>query len=153
MQILCKNFVKTLCFQCWGHGSIPVPGTKIPHAMWHGQKKKKTFWRHSKDVKYWFSLPDLFFECWLVAQSLDWNSVCKANTQLIWVGKNKSEKLIRLAVGARCLEKRWLLVPETTLKDYVSAIHSPWNKVEVVRQASILVIYLGLVAHKISMIM
>ena len=25
-----------------GAGSIPGQGTKIPHAMWHGQKKKKT---------------------------------------------------------------------------------------------------------------
>ena len=24
-----------------GAGSIPSPVTKIPHAMWHGQKKKK----------------------------------------------------------------------------------------------------------------
>ena len=24
-----------------GTGSIPGCGTKIPHAMWHGQKKKK----------------------------------------------------------------------------------------------------------------
>ena len=25
----------------WGTGSIPGQGTKIPRAMWHGQKKKK----------------------------------------------------------------------------------------------------------------
>ena len=32
--------VKTLCFQCRGTGSIPGLGTKIPHAMLSGQKKK-----------------------------------------------------------------------------------------------------------------
>ena len=30
--------VKTVCFQC--NGSIPCWGTKIPHAIWHGKKKK-----------------------------------------------------------------------------------------------------------------
>ena len=33
--------VKTPCFQCRGTGSIPGLGTKIPHAMLRGQKKKK----------------------------------------------------------------------------------------------------------------
>ena len=33
--------VKILCFHCWGPGSIPGWGTKIPQAMWCGQKKKK----------------------------------------------------------------------------------------------------------------
>ena len=27
-------------FHCWGPGSIPSWATKIPQAMWHGQKKK-----------------------------------------------------------------------------------------------------------------
>ena len=25
-------------------GSVPGQGTKIPHAAWHGKKKKKTYW-------------------------------------------------------------------------------------------------------------
>ena len=33
-----------LCFHCRGAGSIPGPGTKILHAMWHGQKKKERNW-------------------------------------------------------------------------------------------------------------
>ena len=33
--------VKNLSFQCRGTGSIPGPGTQIPHAMQHSQKKKK----------------------------------------------------------------------------------------------------------------
>ena len=34
--------VKTLNFQCRGGvGLIPDQGTKIPHAVWHNQKKKK----------------------------------------------------------------------------------------------------------------
>ena len=33
--------VSTRCFQCQGPGWIPGQGTKIPQAMWHGQKKKK----------------------------------------------------------------------------------------------------------------
>ena len=33
--------VKTLRFHCRGAGSIPGRGTKILHAVWHGQKKKK----------------------------------------------------------------------------------------------------------------
>ena len=33
--------VKTPCFYCRRHGSIPDWGTKIPRATWHGQKKKK----------------------------------------------------------------------------------------------------------------
>ena len=32
--------VQTLCFQCKGLGSIPVQGTKIPHAMRCGPRKK-----------------------------------------------------------------------------------------------------------------
>ena len=34
--------VKTLSFQCRGTGSIPGPGTQIPHAMQHSQEKKKS---------------------------------------------------------------------------------------------------------------
>ena len=34
--------VETLSFQCRGMGSIPGQGTKIPHAVWHGHKEKKT---------------------------------------------------------------------------------------------------------------
>ena len=30
-----------LCFHCQGPGSIPGQGTKIPEALWCGQKKKK----------------------------------------------------------------------------------------------------------------
>ena len=30
-----------LCFTAEGLGSIPGPGTKIPQAMWHGQKIKE----------------------------------------------------------------------------------------------------------------
>ena len=30
--------VRTPCFQCWGPGSIPGRGTKIPQAAWCGQK-------------------------------------------------------------------------------------------------------------------
>ena len=33
--------VRTLHFHCWGPGSIPGQGTKIPQAARHGQKKKK----------------------------------------------------------------------------------------------------------------
>ena len=33
--------VKTLHFQCRGAGSTPGWGTKIPHAVWCGQKRKK----------------------------------------------------------------------------------------------------------------
>ena len=36
--------VRTLCFHCRGHGFDPW--TKIPHAPWHGQEKKK---RHNKE--------------------------------------------------------------------------------------------------------
>ena len=32
--------IKTLCFQCRGHGLIPAQGTKIPHAKWPEKKKK-----------------------------------------------------------------------------------------------------------------
>ena len=32
--------VKTPLFHCRGHGFDPWSGTKIPHATWHGQKKK-----------------------------------------------------------------------------------------------------------------
>ena len=32
--------VKTLHFQCRGHGSIPGWGTKMPHAMWRRQNIK-----------------------------------------------------------------------------------------------------------------
>ena len=34
--------VKTLPFQCRGHG-LNDQETKIPHAMWYGQLKKKNF--------------------------------------------------------------------------------------------------------------
>ena len=33
--------VKICTFNAGGMGSIPGQGTKIPHASWHGQKKKK----------------------------------------------------------------------------------------------------------------
>ena len=36
------SVVKTLSFQCRGTGLIPGPGTKIPHAEQHRQKKKTT---------------------------------------------------------------------------------------------------------------
>ena len=32
--------VRALCFHCQGLGSIPVWGTKIPQAVWWGQKIK-----------------------------------------------------------------------------------------------------------------
>ena len=32
--------VKTLCFHCRECSSIPVQGTKIPHAVWPKKKKK-----------------------------------------------------------------------------------------------------------------
>ena len=35
------SVVRTRRFHCWGLGSIPAQGTKIPHAMQHGQEKKK----------------------------------------------------------------------------------------------------------------
>ena len=34
--------VKTQHFHCKGVGSIPGWATKVPHAMWHGQKIKST---------------------------------------------------------------------------------------------------------------
>ena len=37
----CDPLVKMLCFQCRGHGFDSWLGTKIPHAMGHGQKKKR----------------------------------------------------------------------------------------------------------------
>ena len=33
--------VKTPCFHCKCCGFDPGQGNKIPHAMWHGKKKKK----------------------------------------------------------------------------------------------------------------
>ena len=33
--------VETLCFHCKGYELDPGQGTKIPHAVQHGQKKKK----------------------------------------------------------------------------------------------------------------
>ena len=33
--------VRTQRFPCWGPGSIPDPGTKIPQATWHSQKKTR----------------------------------------------------------------------------------------------------------------
>ena len=33
--------VRTRCFHCWGLGSIPGQGTKIPQAVWHGKKERK----------------------------------------------------------------------------------------------------------------
>ena len=33
--------VKTPCFHCGGYGPDPTQGTKIPHAMQHGQKLTK----------------------------------------------------------------------------------------------------------------
>ena len=52
LSICCGNFpgspvVKTLhflCFTAGDTGSIPGQRTKIPHAMWCGQKKKKNLW-------------------------------------------------------------------------------------------------------------
>ena len=35
------SVVKTLSFQRRGTGLIPGPGTKIPHAVQHSQKKKQ----------------------------------------------------------------------------------------------------------------
>ena len=32
--------LKILSFKCWGCRFDPWSGTKIPHAMWHGQKKR-----------------------------------------------------------------------------------------------------------------
>ena len=34
--------VRSRRFHCWGLGLIPGWGTKIPQAMWHGQRKKET---------------------------------------------------------------------------------------------------------------
>ena len=34
--------VRTQCSHCWGPGSIPGQGTRIPWAMKHGQREKKT---------------------------------------------------------------------------------------------------------------
>ena len=44
MSTLKKNLenslvVKTQCFHCWGSGSIPTWGSKIPQAAQHSQKK------------------------------------------------------------------------------------------------------------------
>ena len=36
-----------------GTGSILGRGTKIPQAMWHGQKKKKGGWKLSVDGQGW----------------------------------------------------------------------------------------------------
>ena len=33
--------VRTLCFHCWGPGSIPGQGTKIPQNVQRNQKRKK----------------------------------------------------------------------------------------------------------------
>ena len=33
--------VKTQHFHCWGPGSIPGRGTKVPEALLHGQKKRR----------------------------------------------------------------------------------------------------------------
>ena len=35
--------VKTLCFHCRGAGLIPGQGTKVSHAAWCSQEKKKNF--------------------------------------------------------------------------------------------------------------
>ena len=43
--------VKTLCSQCRGVGLIPGGGTKILHATWHSQKKKKNIQWFSKAEK------------------------------------------------------------------------------------------------------
>ena len=37
------SVVRTRRFHCWGLGSIPAQGTKIPHAMQHGQEKKNEY--------------------------------------------------------------------------------------------------------------
>ena len=41
--------VKTLCFHCSGHGSIPGRGTKIPHDEC-GQKMEKTETKKKKKI-------------------------------------------------------------------------------------------------------
>ena len=41
--------VKTLCFHCSGHGSIPGRGTKIPHDEC-GQKMEKTETKKKKKL-------------------------------------------------------------------------------------------------------
>ena len=43
--------VKTPCFHCGGYGPDPTQGTKIPHAMQHGQKLTK---KKKKEVKIHF---------------------------------------------------------------------------------------------------
>ena len=43
--------VKTPCCHCGGTGSVPSQGTKIPHAVWHGQKKKKIKLNLKKEVR------------------------------------------------------------------------------------------------------
>ena len=47
--------VKTLSFHCWKGGGVSIPGqgTKIPHAMWHNQKKKKPHGFRSKASHPW----------------------------------------------------------------------------------------------------
>ena len=37
----CGPMVRTQQFHCWGLGSIPGQGTKIPKAIQHGQKEKE----------------------------------------------------------------------------------------------------------------
>lgn len=45
--------VKILCFQCGSTGLLPRWGTKIPHAMRHGQKiKKKKKERKCSEIRY-----------------------------------------------------------------------------------------------------
>ena len=44
--------VKSWCFQCRGHSSIPDQGTKIPHASGQGKKILKIKLKKKKDLEY-----------------------------------------------------------------------------------------------------
>ena len=44
------SVVKTLSFQCRGTDLIPGPGTKIPHAVQHSQKKKTTLKKFTSNL-------------------------------------------------------------------------------------------------------
>ena len=57
LRFTCGEFpgspvVRTQRVHCWGPGSIPGQGTKIPQAAWHGQKKKKIhlLWQHRLNI-------------------------------------------------------------------------------------------------------
>ena len=55
--------VETLSFHCRGTGLIPGWGTKIPHIMWHGQKKKdgSYLWQLSGIIAIWTTLAMLLY--------------------------------------------------------------------------------------------